>query len=313
MIISAILCTHNPREDYLERTLHSLAQQNLAGEEWELIVVDNGSKIPICRLPGWNSRITARIIREETPGLTPARLRGIRESRGLQLVFVDDDNILATKYLSEVAQLSLEFPTIAVWSGDISPEFEKTPPEWTKLYWPFLALRSVTRDIWSNSYTSEALPIGAGMTVRREVAEEYVRQLGNAEGRRLLDRRGSSLLAGGDTDIGYTALDLGFGCGITKRLRLSHLIPIARLEQNYLVNLAKSVTYSHVLLSLTRGITQYSTAELRRYQLRYLWYLFSLRGHQQKFRCAIATGRIKALENFSRGQLCLKTGITVTC
>ena len=38
----------------------------------------------------------------ERLGLTPARLRGIRESRGELLVFVDDDNVLERDYL-EVA------------------------------------------------------------------------------------------------------------------------------------------------------------------------------------------------------------------
>ena len=39
-------------------------------------------------------------------GLTPARLRGIRESIGDVVVFVDDDNILAANYLTTVKQIA---------------------------------------------------------------------------------------------------------------------------------------------------------------------------------------------------------------
>jgi hypothetical protein len=55
-------------------------------------------------------------------------------------------------------------------------------------------------------------------------------------------------MAGGDTDIGYTAIRLGYGCRYTRKLRLTHLIPRARLEPDYLFQLAQDVTASHQIL-----------------------------------------------------------------
>jgi hypothetical protein len=298
--ISVILCTHNPRRSYLSRTLESLSQQTFPAQDWELVLVDNISQPPVTELPGWTAAAPSRIVREPQLGLTPARLCGIRESRGQLLVFVDDDNVLARDYLAQAAALDAEFASIAVWSGNITPEFEQPPPEWTRHYWPVLALRPVERNTWSNSYFSETLPIGAGMTVRRAVGEQYARQLAAQGERRALDRQGSSLLAGGDTDLGFTALDLGFGCGIAKELRLTHLIPPQRLQEGYLVKLAHSVSYSHTLLSLLRGRTTYSRAELRRQQARYAWYSLQLDSHRRRFLKAVTAGRIAGLKDFHR-------------
>src|SRR6266851_7251442 len=138
-MVSVILCTHNPRRDYLVRTMESLSRQAFPPRNWELVLVDNASQPPLADLPGWQGAAPARIVREAQPGLTPARLCGIRESRGELLVFADDDNVLAPDYLAQATALDGEFPKVAVWSGNITPEFEQPPPEWSKLYWHFLA------------------------------------------------------------------------------------------------------------------------------------------------------------------------------
>jgi glycosyltransferase involved in cell wall biosynthesis len=44
-LISAVICTHNPRRDYLERTLQALKSQTLPLPDWELVIVDNASEI----------------------------------------------------------------------------------------------------------------------------------------------------------------------------------------------------------------------------------------------------------------------------
>ncbi len=98
-MISTILCTHNPRPDYLRRTLEGLRRQDIKKDDWELVVVDNACDPPFAKLAdlGWHPR--ARVVCERTLGLTEARLRGLRESRGDLIVFVDDDNVLADNYL----------------------------------------------------------------------------------------------------------------------------------------------------------------------------------------------------------------------
>jgi Glycosyl transferase family 2 len=42
-LISVIVCTHNPRLDYLRRTIGGLKRQTLSPEQWELLLIDKAS------------------------------------------------------------------------------------------------------------------------------------------------------------------------------------------------------------------------------------------------------------------------------
>src|SRR6266481_7107559 len=99
MRVSVIICAHNPRPDYLGRALEALKGQTLSKDQWELLLVDNASKENLAERFDLSWHPHARHIREDELGLTPARLRGITESIGKLLVFVDDDNVLSLDYL----------------------------------------------------------------------------------------------------------------------------------------------------------------------------------------------------------------------
>src|SRR5262249_14092338 len=108
--VSVIICTHNPRVDYLKRTFSALEDQTLPTDRWELIIVDNASapeKAPRPNL-SWHSR--ARLLHEAKLGLTHARLRGIQEASGDLLVFVDDDNVLDSDYLETAQRVAAKKP-----------------------------------------------------------------------------------------------------------------------------------------------------------------------------------------------------------
>ena len=117
MDISVILCTHNPRRDYLCRTVDALRGQSLAGDQWELLVIDNCSDTPLADYLDLSWKDNSRIVVEEKLGLTHARLRGIEESCGELLVFVDDDNVLDADYLEVALRIARERPFLGSWSG----------------------------------------------------------------------------------------------------------------------------------------------------------------------------------------------------
>src|SRR5262245_3180408 len=96
---SVVICTHNPRLDYLRRALDGLKAQALPRDRWELLVVDNASDTaPVAAADlAWHPR--AAVVREDVLGLTAARVRGIAATNGDLVVFVDDDNIVAPDYL----------------------------------------------------------------------------------------------------------------------------------------------------------------------------------------------------------------------
>ncbi len=259
ILISVITCTHNPRLDYLNRILMALNQQTFPLENWELLLIDNASSQDLSSAINLDWHPNARVIREENLGLTFARLRGIQESKAELLVFVDDDNVLDSDYLQVALNISKDYPFIGAWGGQISGDFEIEPPAWTKPYWKYLAIRQFEQDQWSNLfYQNPTIPCGAGLCVRKTVAEEYVNLVQNDKHRLSLDRQGTFnlskiLFSCGDTDLAFTACDIGLGTGQFTALTLVHLIPAHRLEEKYLIKLAEGIAYSNIILDYFRG------------------------------------------------------------
>lgn len=252
--LSVIICTHNPRADYLSRCIAALKAQTLPAEAWELVVVDNLSDEPLAGRLDLTWHPGARLVREETLGLTPARLRGIDEARGDVLVFVDDDNVLDADYLRLTLEVARDKPFLGSWSGQCLPEFDAPAPDWMTRYWGNLALRQVDRDLWSNlPRVPMTLPCGAGLCIRRDAASHYLAL--NRTGKRSfqLDRTGKSLVSGGDQDLAACACDIGYGVGVIAALRLTHLIPAARLTVDYHARLAEGIWFSAVILAFLRG------------------------------------------------------------
>jgi glycosyltransferase involved in cell wall biosynthesis len=171
--ISTIICTHNPKEQYFSRVIEALKSQTLEFSNWELLLIDNASNQVLASEIDLTWHPNARHVREEKLGLTLARLRGIQEARTGILVFVDDDNVLNSDYLEATLKIGQDYPFIGAWGGQTIGEFEVPPPEWAKPYLHFLAIREFDRDQWSNLLNFETAPCGAGLCVRKEVAEKY--------------------------------------------------------------------------------------------------------------------------------------------
>jgi glycosyltransferase involved in cell wall biosynthesis len=248
--VSIIICTHNPRPHYLGRVLEALRNQTLSSERWELLLVDNASDEPLnwkmCDL-SWHPH--ARYLREEKLGLAWARLRGMHEAIADTLIFVDDDNVLESNYLSEAMQIKCKWPILGVWgSAEIIPEFELQPANNLKEFMQMLALRDIKVPQWSNVFSCVgAMPWGAGQCMRASVALAY-RQYFHDSPIKVCDRSGGTLGSGGDLEIDYVACSMGLGVGIFPSLKLIHLIPKERIKEGYLVRLAEGMATSDLLL-----------------------------------------------------------------
>lgn len=306
--LSVILCTRNPREAYLKRTLAALQIQTLSKDRWEFIVVDNASDPALePRLDlSWHPR--ARILREEVPGTTPARRCGFRAAGADLIVTVDDDNLLSPDYLEQALSLAASHPFLGAWGGAIDGEFEEPPAEWLLPHLELLAVRPAECGMWSNLYVSwVSTPVGAGMCLRRQVVEAYLASIAAQPGRLILGRVGSSMLSSEDIDIAYHAIDLGMGCGRFPALRLTHLIPKARCERNYLLRLAEGTAESQVYLDWFRsqGALQ-RVASLRADQVMRLHLRDMLdRGINGAIQIAKQRGRERAYRRLDAGELSL--------
>jgi glycosyltransferase involved in cell wall biosynthesis len=245
--LSIIICTHNPKGEYLDRVLDALAAQTLPTAQWELLLIDNASdkRLVLPSNLSWHPR--ARMIREDTLGLTPARLRGIFESDGSILVYVDDDNVLAPDYLCTVVELFEAHPFLgAIGPGVLEPEFAVKPEPQFEPYLASLALRAASQALWSNNPTDRAsVPWGAGLCVTRPVAHAYRQLVEQLDTDGLLDRRGQRLFGNGDVAFSWAAAQIDKGFGVFPQLRATHLIRAERLTQSYLLRLVHDSTFSN--------------------------------------------------------------------
>ena len=294
-VLSVILCAHNPREASILRVLQALEAQTLPKDLWELIVVDNASNIPLSSR-GWVLPSNARIVVESELGLTPARLAGVAQAKGVVLVLIDDDTVPDRGYLQVALALMQNHPEVGAAGGRICGEYRQQPPPWAYGFLDLLAVRDFgDRPIRALIYNEVGPwePCGAGMVVRTNVALAYALRA-NEPARRGLDRVGGSLSSCGDTDLARTASDLGFYMAYEPQLTLTHLIPEGRLRLSYLVRLAYSVQRDGWMLYRFRG----KNCKLEGWRKWAQWALvpfrsFSLRPQRWLLRCAAACGQIK--------------------
>ncbi len=252
--VSMIICTHNPRADYLDRVLVGLRKQTLPLERWELLLIDNRSREPVANRfdIGWQAN--GRHMREDELGLAPARLRGIAAAASELLIFVDDDNVLAPDYLEQALRVAREFPFLGAWGGSAVADFEAPPAPWAIPSLHFLAIRDCVRDSWSNLLShNESVPNGAGLCIRRAVAEAYAAKASRDRIQMALGRRGHELVGGEDHALALTSCQMGMGTGMIASLRLTHLIPAQRLTRSYLLRLEEGNAFSFVLLAHLLG------------------------------------------------------------
>jgi len=279
--ISVIICTHNPREDYLRRTLEALEKQSLPNDQWELLLIDNASAEPLDGKWDISWHPDSRHVREMELGLTPARLRGISESHAELLVFVDDDNVLFPEYLQECLRISDQWPILGAWGGQQFPEFEGGAPAEQWKVDCFAA--TFEKDIWSNNKDLATAPVGAGVCIRRLVALEYHKKVRSDPLRAMLDRTGAQLLSGGDIDMVFVAYGFGLGTGKFACLKLTHLIPSKRTTDEYLTKLFEGFGFTEVIFRKIWGmqIPKKCLSEILYESYR----LFRMKSHD-KLRCA---------------------------
>jgi peptidoglycan/xylan/chitin deacetylase (PgdA/CDA1 family)/glycosyltransferase involved in cell wall biosynthesis len=89
--LSVVIPTYNRRK-ILERTLPTLLAQSLPPDEFEIIVVSDGSSDGTAEvLRTWKTRCALRVLESQHRGAGAARNAGVRAATGELILFLDDD------------------------------------------------------------------------------------------------------------------------------------------------------------------------------------------------------------------------------
>jgi glycosyltransferase involved in cell wall biosynthesis len=121
-MVSVIMPFLDPRESFFREAIRSIEHQTC--DNWELILVDDGSTAPISRLAteiaeSRSSRI--RYIEHEghrNLGISASRNRGIADARGEFVAFLDADDVWDATQLEEQADLLARHPEAAMLYGN---------------------------------------------------------------------------------------------------------------------------------------------------------------------------------------------------
>ena len=245
---SVVICAHNPGPDYLTRVLNALRHQTLPLQQWELIVVDNASRVALTSTWDLSWHPFARHVREGELGLSWARRRGIRESTADLIIFVDDDNVLDEDYLARAIDIGQQWPSLGAWgSGSIRGELEIDLPASLQKHRSWLPVRDIVAPRWSNLASHEdAMPIGAGLCVRRKVAVGYCEHC-DLSSLQIVGRQGNALTAYEEIEISLVSCRMGLGVGTFPGLGMTHLIPKHRLTEEYFVRFVEGTCLSELL------------------------------------------------------------------
>ncbi|MBZ0318123.1 MAG: glycosyltransferase [Anaerolineae bacterium] len=103
LYFSVIVTTHN-RPALVTRCIESLLTQNFPADDFEIIVVDDGSRPGTGKiLMPYHQSGLIRYLRQSQQGWGAARLNGVRHSRGEIMVFLDDDCQAPSDWLATYA------------------------------------------------------------------------------------------------------------------------------------------------------------------------------------------------------------------
>ena len=234
MLASVIICTYN-RSDLLKESLLSVCKQDLANDQYEIVVVDNNSSDNTRQIVldvAASSKVKISYIFEKRQGLSFARNSGIEAAQGEIAVFTDDDIEAEPQWLRETVAAFCN-PEIACVGGPIRPLWPFEKPQWLKKEREgFLTISEfeATRETGRFSYPN--YPWGANIAFRKSVFSEvgvFPTELG---------RIGASLLSNEELDLCYRIEKAGYTISFAPQAVIHHKIPAQRMTKNWMMHRA---------------------------------------------------------------------------
>jgi glucosyl-dolichyl phosphate glucuronosyltransferase len=232
-MVSVVVCTYN-RCLTLQRMLDSFfAQEGLGDVEHELLIIDNNSSDDTKAVTSrYLDRKQLRYVFEAEQGLSAARNRGVRESSGALIAFLDDDVIVSPKWLKEMATCFAQ-TSAGVIGGRATLLIECEQPNWLG---PFF--RTLLSEVDFGAKRVE-VPDGVGLWgVNLAFEAEALRSVGCFDPK--LGRHGANLLGGEEMEVVARLLERSARVVYEPAAHVEHIISSDRLKWDYFLRLARA-------------------------------------------------------------------------
>lgn len=229
----------------IPQVLDQLKQQlDVKQLTWEVIVCDNNSCDRTADVVAnyqitWLQGVPLRYCFVAEQGAAFARQRAVEKARGEIVAFLDDDNIPALEWLSNVYRFAKAYPQAGAFGSQIHGDFQGELPSGFGHIACFLAI--VERGNKPHLYNPESkiLPPAAGLAVRRTAWIEAVPE------RLFLNHKGKSAgLASEDLEAMLHIQKAGWEIWYNSDMVVTHKIPEKRLQQDYLIALLRCIGLS---------------------------------------------------------------------
>lgn len=298
-MLSVILCTYN-RERYIYNVLQSIAAGGFG--DYEIVLVNNnstdGTESECQRFAKDHPKVAMRYCVEKQQGLSYARNRGIMESQGEVLVYVDDDAVVNREYLQTYADFFNRNKEAVAAGGPITPRYDGCEePSWMSHYTRQLVTGELNLGTREREFPKGAFPGGGNAAYRKSVFDEV--GLFNVE----LGRKGNSLIGAEEKDLFDKMTSRGMKFYYLPNAILYHLIPPKKLTQDYFDRLTYGIGVSERYRTLQIGKKKYLNRLLKEAVkwggTMVLWTGFALKGQFSKgnklvaFRKNVTRGLLK--------------------
>ena len=240
MELSIVISTYNNAAS-LERALKSVAMQDADKSIWECVVVNNNSTDDtaerVAAFAKAHSDINIKLVDEPQQGLSYARNRGIAESKGQFIAFIDDDETINEGFVSAYIDLFRNHGAF-VGSGALKVCYETARPKWMSYYTEKMIANPLDLGSEIITITRTITPTGGNMAFNREVFNLY----GNFDTN--LGRKGGELFGGEENDLFERIRDLGERIFYTPHAIAYHHISDKKLTPEYFDKLSSGVGVS---------------------------------------------------------------------
>ena len=226
-MLSVVVCTHDRPTD-LTRCLAALAALE---DPTEVIVVDSASQQPCKALVGSYQEMLPdlRYVREDRPGLSRARNRGLAEACGEIVAFLDDDAAPRPDWARHITAAFDADPGVGCVGGACVPAFARGArrPRW--LSDRLLQFAGITRfgEQAREARSSAEWPFGANIAFRAKALPDgspFSEDLG---------RHGDALLSGEEFALVERLRDAGWKVWLEPRAVVEHTVHVERCESRY--------------------------------------------------------------------------------
>lgn len=240
MELSLVISTYNNVASLI-RTLQSVAEQTTDTALWECIVVNNAStddtKIRVENFIGEHQNINIRLVDEPTQGLSYARNKGIAESQGRIIAFIDDDETINKEFISAYIDLFNNHDAFAA-AGVVKACYDKERPKWMSHYTEKMIANPIYLGDKIVTINRTITPAGGNMAFSREVFTLY----GGFDTE--LGRKGTELLGSEENELFDRLRNLGERVFYTPNAIVYHHIAERKLTEEYFDKLSYGVGVS---------------------------------------------------------------------